>query len=155
MAQPLTIPTRLGFGHDPKSALRTQFGALCFRRDGADFEVLLITSRDTGRWIVPKGWAIDGLTPAQAALREAEEEAGVEGRALDACVGFFDYVKRMDDGTELPCLVAVFPVRVRGLRDSYPEAGQRRRKWFSPRKAASKVDEPGLRRILLEFSPPA
>ena len=155
MAQAMTIPTRLGFGHEPKSALRTQFGALCYRPVGNGLEVLLITSRDTGRWIVPKGWAIDGLTPAQTALREAEEEAGVEGRALDACVGFFDYIKRIEDGTDLPCLVAVFPVRVRGLRDDYPEAAERRRKWFSPRKAATKVDEPGLRRILLEFRPPA
>ena len=60
---------------------RIQFGALPYRFDRhADLEVLLITSRETGRWIIPKGGPIKGFKPGQTAALEAYEEAGVRGR---------------------------------------------------------------------------
>ena len=133
-------------------ALRPQFAALCWRMHGERPEVLLITSRDTGRWIVPKGWPMDGRTPAEAAAREAWEEAGVEGRVDADAVGCYSYDKALRRAAALPCVVQVFPLRVDRLVDDYPERRQRRRKWFSAVKAARKVDEPELRELILDFA---
>ena len=136
-----------------KDDVRSQFAALCWRVRGDRVQVLLITSRGTGRWITPKGWPEDGMTPAEAAMREAWEEAGVIGRAQDQCLGIYSYDKVIEDKPSLPCVVMVYPVRVKALAGTYPEASERRRKWFSPRKAAQKVAEPELARILHDFDP--
>lgn len=143
----------------PKSAtqkrgVRTQFAALCFRRKGSETEVLLITSRTTRRWIVPKGWPMAGLTPVEAAEREAWEEAGVKGRIAPACLGIYSYTKLLeDDEDDLPCVVALFPLRVDTLATRFPERRERQRKWFSLKKAAARVDEPELAQIILNFRP--
>ena len=137
-----------------KRDVRTQFGALCYRVRQDKVQVLLITSRGTGRWILPKGWPIGGSTPPEAALQEAWEEAGVEGRVTGNSLGIYSYDKQ-DDGTRLPCIVVVFPIKVKRLKDKYPEADQRKRKWFSAKKAAALLDEPELRHMVREFDPRA
>ena len=140
-----------------RDGLRTQFAALCWRVRKKRVEVLLVTSRETGRWIAPKGWPIEGLTPSEAAACEAWEEAGAVGRVDGLCLGLYSYVKiRREDGEtvgEMPCAVAVFPVEVEKLARDFPEAGQRRRRWMSRRKAASRVTEPELARIIAGFDP--
>ena len=141
---------------DSKRDPRTQFAGLPFRvvkgKKGKRVEVLLVTSRETQRWIIPKGWPMDGMTPAEAAAQEVWEEAGARGRAYDTCLGLYSYRKWMSEDEALPVIVAVFPVKVRTLEDTYPEAGQRRRKWFSVKKAASKVEERDLRQLIETFS---
>lgn len=132
-----------------------QFAALCYRMEQGRLRILLTTSRGTGRWILPKGWPIDGLSPAQTAAREAWEEAGVVGRVQDVCLGLFSYCKVTDMGGELPCVAMVYPVKVKTLAGRFPERGQRRRKWFSPKKAAARVQERELARILRDFDPRA
>ena len=132
---------------------RTQFAALPFRRRKSDVEILLASSRDTGRWIIPKGWPMDGKTPAEAAAQEAWEEAGIRGVVSETCAGFYSYMKKMPDGESQPCIVAVFPIEVRRLDEDYPEAGMRKLKWFSLRKAGARVEEPELKRIIRNFSP--
>lgn len=137
---------------DDRREVRTQFGALCYRvREGAT-QVLLITSRDTGRWVLPKGWPMAGMSPMQAAEREAWEEAGVKGRISAQCLGIYSYQKMMGQ-TGLPCVVALFPMQVTRLSKEFPERKERRRKWFSLRKAAGKVAEPELAELLLGFDP--
>ena len=126
----------------------TQYGALCWRAHRGRVEVLLITSRDTGRWIIPKGWAVNGLSPAASAAREAWEEAGVEGPVLDADLGLFRYDKVLSPTKSRACEVRVFPLHVQRLADKFPERKERRRKWFAAEKAARKVAEPELRRLL-------
>jgi 8-oxo-dGTP pyrophosphatase MutT (NUDIX family) len=151
---PLQSPLRLGAA--AKSETRTQFGALCFRRSKtrkAAHEILLVSSRDTGRWIVPKGWPVNGETPAGAAAMEAWEEAGVRGRVFHDCIGHFSYHKWIDEEMSLPVIVAVFPIEVLRVDDDFPEAGERKRKWLSPKKAARRVAEPELRHILRGFDP--
>ncbi|MEP2027507.1 MAG: NUDIX hydrolase [Paracoccaceae bacterium] len=138
---------------DHKSDVRSQFAALCYRISNGKVEVLLITSRRTGRWIVPKGWPMDGKTPAECAAQEAWEEAGAIGRAQDRCLGLYSYNKVLDPGTDLPCIAMIYPVRIKSLSAEYPEAGQRKRKWFSLKKAALVVGEPELARILRDFDP--
>ncbi len=133
-----------------------QNAALCYRRDKrGKTEVLLITSRDTGRWVLPKGWPIKGLTPPEAAAREAFEEAGVEGRVGTEPLGVFPYDKDAHSTEGVPVLVTVFPLAVRRLVKDFPEKGQRRLEWFSPKKASKKVDEPELSAILESFTAPS
>lgn len=132
-----------------------QFGALCYRDKGGKIEILLVTSRGTGRWIVPKGWPVKGQTPAGSAAVEAFEEAGVEGRAKPVCAGIYTYAKVLDDMSERQVRVALYPLRVRKLRRKYPEAQQRKRRWCSRKRAAELVDEPELKVILRGFDPDA
>lgn len=137
-----------------KRDVRTQFGAICWRMRQDRLRLCLVTTRTTRRWMVPKGWPISGATPAQAAATEAFEEAGVEGRMDDRCVGFFPYTKVMDDGPALPCIVALFPLRVDRVHDDWPEAAERERRWVSPRKASQLVALPELAVLLRDFVPP-
>jgi 8-oxo-dGTP pyrophosphatase MutT (NUDIX family) len=128
---------------------RLQAAALCYRGTGDDKEVLLITSRDTGRWILPKGWLMRGLDAREAAMREAWEEAGVARGYGDAApIGSYSYDKRLDDGLSLPVETLVFTVAVETIKDEFPEASERQRKWVSVSDAANLVDEPGLKSIL-------
>lgn len=136
-----------------KSDVRSQFAALCWRVSGDKPEILLITTRRSGRWIIPRGWPMDAMTPAASAAREAWEEAGVIGAPLDRCLGTYSYSKTIAPGRTAPCVVMIYPLQVKSLEAEYPEAGQRQRKWVSPRKAAEKVNEPELARILRDFDP--
>lgn len=136
-----------------KRDLRTQFAALVYRIKDGDMQILLITSRGTGRWIIPKGWPMLGMRPAQAAAQEAWEEAGVKGNVTDQCIGLYSYYKTGTKRGTLPCLVNVYPVHARRLKKKYPEAGERRRKWFSPKKAAKLVKEPELSKLIKSFNP--
>lgn len=136
-----------------KRDVRSQFGALVYRVKDGKLQILLITSRGTGRWIIPKGWPMLGKRPAEAAAQEAWEEAGVKGTVSDQCLGLYSYYKTRTRFGTLPCLVNVYPVKARKLSKIYPEVGQRRRKWFSPKKAAKLVREPELARLIKSFDP--
>ena len=139
-----------------KRDVRTQFAALCYRvNKKGNHKVLLVTSRGTGRWIVPKGWPMDGRTPAGAAAQEAWEEAGVRGTTQGLCLGLYSYQKWLGRAEPLSIAVLVYPLAVTEMADDFPEQGQRQRKWFSPAKAARNVHEPELARILHEFRPEA
>jgi 8-oxo-dGTP pyrophosphatase MutT (NUDIX family) len=128
---------------------RLQVAALCYRDTPQGKRVLLITSRDTGRWIVPKGWPIDGLDGPGAALQEAWEEAGVRKADIESePVGIYEYAKGLGDGMTVPVETQVYLTKVRDLCEDYPEANQRKRAWFAPAEAANLVDEPDLQAIL-------
>lgn len=135
-----------------KRELRTQFGALCWRlRSDGSPEVLMITSRGTGRWIIPKGWPQKGQTAARAAETEAWEEAGVTGKVAPDCIGIYGYEKRRRRGPDAPCVVAVFALRVTREAEKWPERKERKRRWMRPQKAAGLVAEPELARILRDL----
>ncbi len=136
-----------------KRDIRSQFAALPFHRRKSGIEVLLITSLDTGRWIIPKGWPIHGLTPAASAAQEAWEEAGIEGVISESCAGFYSYHKTLGDDEAVPVVVAVFPLEVRKLERSFPEADKRKLKWFSQKKAVGQLEEPDLQKIVRNFTP--
>ncbi|SIT86971.1 NUDIX hydrolase [Pontibaca methylaminivorans] len=129
---------------------RVQVAALCYREDESGAKkVLLITSRGSGRWILPKGWPIDGLDGAETALREAWEEAGVKEAVIEPePIGCYEFTKGMDTGGRAPVETYVHLARVTSLVDDYPEASERKRKWVSPGEAATMVREPELRAIL-------
>ena len=129
----------------------TQYGAICWRMNRGNVQVLLITSRDTGRWVIPKGWPMGETAGCAAAAQEAWEEAGVEGKIDDTRLGTFNYIKLMPGNIPLHCAVDVFALRVSKLRATFPERKQRRRKWFDAVKAARKVAEPDLRKLLQQL----
>lgn len=136
-----------------KRSVRTQFAALCYRNNKGKVEILLVTGRRSGRWILPKGWPMDGQTPAAAAETEAFEEAGVTGKMKNTCVGLYSYIKGKTRGDNLPCVVAVFPLKVKTMQNDYPERAQRKRKWFSQAKAAARVSEKELAQLIRGFDP--
>ena len=126
-----------------------QCGALCVRTtaDG-HLEVLLITTRQTRRWSIPKGWPIKGLAPHEVAEREAWEEAGVKGRAKRRVFGYYTYIKVLDDGRKCPSVVEVHLVDVRRMKKVFPESKERKLAWLRPHDAALLVDEPELKSLI-------
>ncbi len=150
----MTEPQDIAAEIPPESEVQIQQGALCYRVVKGKTQILLITSRTRRRWIIPKGWPVRGTTPENSAAIEAWEESGVRGKLSAASVGSYDYVKLGDGGApDQNCLVHVFPLKVKSLAKAYPESKQRRRKWFSPKSAAKKVGEPGLKALLRSFEP--
>src|SRR5918997_3375895 len=110
---------------------RQQVAALPLSQNEAgEVQVLLVTSRDTGRWVLPKGWPMKGKKPHRAAEREAYEEAGLVGRMRKVPLGTYSYEKRLRTGEAVPCEVTVFPLNVEDHRDEWPEMHERERRWF-------------------------
>ncbi len=124
---------------------RTQFGALPYRwtKDG-ELEVMLVTSRETRRWVIPKGWPMKKLKPFAAAKREAYEEAGLTGHVGKRPIGSFTYQKRLKTRDVVPCRVEVFLLDVQRQAKRWPERKERECQWFLPDEAAERVDEPEL-----------
>jgi len=116
--------------------------------------VLLVTSRETGRWVLPKGWAEKGLTGPELAAKEAFEEAGVIGEVTAEAVGSYSYSKAMPKARSMDCRVKVFLMRVDRLLKNWPEHKQRRRKWFTLPQAAMAVDDGELVTLLLRLAAP-
>ena len=133
---------------------RTQYAALPYRLVNGRPEVLLVTSRETRRWIIPKGWAKKGVKPHEMAAIEAYEEAGVRGDVGKRPIGSYRYEKRMPDGKTVPCDVTVFPLEIHEELESWPEKGQRERRWLSSSQAALLISEGGLVGLLLRIGLP-
>ena len=131
-----------------KPGTKKQYAALPWRLTGAGREILLISSRDTGRWVIPKGWPIKGLTPAETAAREAYEEAGLGGQVSKKPIGEFEYGKRLNGGKVQPTKVEVFAFEQMVQHPEWPEQGQRKLQWFSVTEAAEAVEEPELKDII-------
>jgi 8-oxo-dGTP pyrophosphatase MutT (NUDIX family) len=135
------------------AARRVQYGALPYRLSaGSRPQFMLVTSRETRRWIIPKGWPKKGKSPHHSAAREAFEEAGIVGAVARRPVGTFSYEKRLKNGGAVVCEVRVFPLRVRRQNKPWPEKQERIVKWLSAPEAAEKVKEPKLSAIILRLA---
>jgi len=133
-------------------AVRVQHGALPYRiRPDGGVEVLLVTTRGTRRWIMPKGWPIKGLKPAKSAAREAYEEAGVRGAVGSKSIGSYTYDKWLEEGVSVPCEVSVFPLHVERQHKTWPEAHERETRWAGPEEALDLLDDAGLRDVVAAF----
>jgi 8-oxo-dGTP pyrophosphatase MutT (NUDIX family) len=131
---------------------RLQVAALPYRRrEDGSIEVLLVTTRGTGRWMVPKGWPMLGKSYSEAAAQEAYEEAGVRGRANPAELGRFDHEKTRFPAPSIDCIVAVFPMPVERELTRWPERDQRTRRWFSIDEAALAVQSPDLAAMIAKI----
>jgi 8-oxo-dGTP pyrophosphatase MutT (NUDIX family) len=123
---------------------RIQYAALPYRRESdGRLYLFLVTSRETRRWVIPKGWPIRGLKPHDSAAREAFEEAGLVGRVRKRRLGRYAYEKRLEQGV-VTCEVEVFPLEVKRQTKRFPERGQREGRWMEPEEAAALVREPDL-----------
>lgn len=130
-----------------------QAGAIAYRILDGKVQVLLMTSRDTSRWIIPKGNINAGATPAKAAEDEAYEEAGVKGIITSSIpIGFFTYFKMLASGEARPATVEVYLLRVKQQLKKWPEKGQRKLSWVSINKAARLVQEPGVVSLILHLN---
>lgn len=133
--------------------LGEQIAALPIRWDAKDqVKVLMVTSRGTGRWVMPKGWEMNGKKPWRAAEIEALEEAGAKGHVGQEVIGSYRYGKVLDDGSIKPCIVRVYPMFVDKLKRDWKERGERTRKWFTPKAAAKLVDESELSELLMTLN---
>lgn len=132
---------------------RLQVAALPWRISAqGEYEILLVTSRGTGRWVLPKGWPEKGELLDEAAAREAAEEAGIAGKMAREEFGRFYYDKTLPSGLNWHCEVIVFALQVEEVADKWPERKRRTRRWFSPQEAAGMVDERDLRALIADFS---
>jgi 8-oxo-dGTP pyrophosphatase MutT (NUDIX family) len=137
-----------------KETIRTQYAALPYRFADGRLEVLLITSRETRRWILPKGWEEKKIKPHDMAALEAYEEAGVRGKVKKRPLGTYLYEKRLDSGDTVTCKVHVFPLEVAEELTDWPEKAERTRMWTTPAQAAMLISEGGLVSILLNLGLP-
>ena len=137
---------------EPDREPRTQYAALPWRKraDGA-VEVLVITSRETRRWVIPKGWPMKDKGPGDCAAQEAFEEAGVIGPTRRKSLGVYHYDKRLRSGRLQHVRVMVYALEVREERDIWPEMAERDRNWTSANEASGLVDEPELKALLGKF----
>ena len=129
-----------------------QYAALPWRHVHGELQILLVTTLNTRRWIVPKGWPIPGLAPCDCAAHEAAEEAGVSGDVQSKPLGSFHYEKRQKSGDTLPCKVDVFALEVLHRRRNWPEKATRESCWCSAEEALVRVSEAGLRRLIARFA---
>ncbi len=136
----------------PKNSYMQQAAALPVKRSGSRLRVLLVTSRQDGRWILPKGQIEDDESAAEGAAREAFEEAGVKGRAGNEALGTYRYLKQVDHHRAVSSQVTVFPLLVRKELQKWPEARERKRRWFPLETAAEKVGDRELGLLLKRFS---
>ena len=134
------------------SGAQTQSGALPYRiaKDGRR-QVLLVTSARSSRWTIPKGKVVPGLSLAENAAKEAMEEAGIRGRISPRPAGTYRAIKRLATG-KITIEVWVFLLQVTRTLEKWPEKGERRLKWGSPRTAARQLREPLLQRICRELA---
>jgi 8-oxo-dGTP pyrophosphatase MutT (NUDIX family) len=130
-----------------------QVAALPFRKRRGRMEILLITSRETKRWVIPKGWPMEGRTDYNAAKQEAYEEAGVKGRIGRMELGHYMYNKRLNSGELGTCRTVVYPLEVEKILGNWPEKKQRVRSWFGVEEAVAALNDEGLIDILTHFDP--
>src|ERR1700761_6394520 len=137
----------------PKRKDALQYAVLPWRLDERGMrQVMLVTSRETRRWVIPKGWPMKGRKPAAVAAQEAFEEAGLVGTIVGKKpLGSFHYPKRLTNKTIL-CEIRVYLFHVEQQLEVWPEKGQRETKWFDAKEAAELVDEGGLAAIIDRFA---
>lgn len=129
-----------------------QSGALPWRfKRRKKAEVLLVTGRRSGRWMIPKGWPVAGKSLADSAAQEAFEEAGIKGKVDPKPIGTFRHVKQHLLLGTLEVDILVHPMAVERELGDWPERGERTRKWFDLDKAADRVDSEELRELIVQF----
>lgn len=128
-----------------------QVAALAYRWNGDTLEVLLVTSRESRRWILPKGWPVPGKTAAASAAQEAEEEAGIVGHVTKKPIGRYSAVKRMGEAS-LPCDVDVYPLQFVKQKQKWKERGERACRWLSVAQAEEAIAEPELATLIRDFA---
>lgn len=149
----LYAPSHIDTGGTSTSPiLKSQFGVLPYRTSGAGhIEPMLITSRSSRRWVIPPGNPIRGVPPHLWAARQADEEAGIIGHISEDALGSYEYLKRLKGGGVRPTQVHVFLLAFARQLGKWAESHQRDTRGFTLKKAATAVQERGLRRLIRNF----
>ncbi|GAA0653832.1 NUDIX hydrolase [Brevundimonas lenta] len=134
-----------------EQAERRQVAALPWRRGPDGIEIMLVTSRETRRWVTPKGGRMPGKTDPEAAAQEALEEAGVEGEIGHHPLGTFRYLKVLKRRAPRWCVVAIYPLEVAVVHAEWKEQAERDRLWMSVEQAAACVTEVDLAEVIRAF----
>jgi 8-oxo-dGTP pyrophosphatase MutT (NUDIX family) len=139
-----------------ESVIPVQSGALPWRLKGSKkaqptAEVLLVTGRRSGRWMIPKGWPMAGKSLADSAAREAFEEAGIKGRIDPEPIGRFRHIKQHLLFGRMEVDILVHPLTVKRELKDWPERGERLRKWFTLDEAVTRVDSRELAQLIVRF----
>ncbi len=129
-----------------------QIGAICYRITDTNVKILLITSKRSKRWIIPKGWKVNKMSNRKSAALEAWEEAGVQGRVSGRSIGTYYYRKGLNKNDFLTCAVRVFSLEVKVSKKKFPERGERKLKWVNSDVAIDCVSEPELKAIIKKFT---
>jgi 8-oxo-dGTP pyrophosphatase MutT (NUDIX family) len=130
----------------------TQVAALPWRRGEAGVEILMITTRTTKRWVIPKGWPMEGKADHDAAAVEAFEEAGVQGVVSSQSFAHYGYLKVSDKGNAKFITVTVYALRVEQELEDWPERLERERRWVTAAEAVAMSGEPELAPVLQQFA---
>jgi 8-oxo-dGTP pyrophosphatase MutT (NUDIX family) len=128
-----------------------QVAALPWRQRESGVEILLVTTRTTKRWLIPKGWTMEGTADYEAAAIEAYEEAGVRGVVEAEPLGQYGYVKLMQSGKARHVNVQVFKLAVFEILEDWPECADRQRRWVQPAEALALIGEPELFPVIEAF----
>lgn len=156
-ARPKTLLQQLAAAPESlfSGSFRQQVAALCYRilPETGEIEILVVTSRESGRWVIPKGWPMKNNELYEAAAIEALQEAGVRGAVRKKAVGSYTYLKTLDNGEVVPCIVDVFQIEAKEIVQKFKEKGDRRIDWVSPDEAARRVREVELKSLIIEFIP--
>jgi ADP-ribose pyrophosphatase YjhB (NUDIX family) len=130
----------------------TQVAALPYIELGSRIDILLVTSRRRGRWILPRGWPVEGKPFASASAREARQEAGAVGEISQVSIGDYSYNKRMEQGYRVPCRVYVYPLRVTHQCLDWREKAERNQRWSDITTASAIVRQQGLADFLRDLA---
>ena len=125
-----------------------QSGVIAYAISEGDLFIVLVSSLDNKRWVLPKGHIGSGLSAKESAEEEAFEEAGIEGQIANSEFGFYDYMKKRDYTIHR---VSVFPMEVSRLLNEWPDAANRRRHWVPISVAVKAVKEKKLKKLLKKF----
>jgi 8-oxo-dGTP pyrophosphatase MutT (NUDIX family) len=125
-----------------------QYAALPVMVIRSTLHVLLITSRVTPRWIIPKGHPEEGMQPSAVALLEAQEEAGVSGAISKKPIGRYRSHKCLPSGIVVPAEVTVFRLDVSEHLAKWKECLERKIMWVPLSQAIELADDGGLSKFL-------
>jgi 8-oxo-dGTP pyrophosphatase MutT (NUDIX family) len=129
----------------PTETILRQAGVIAYRILKGKVQILLVTSRETRRWIIPKGNIAARSTPARAASREAYEEAGVKGPIVNPIpLGIYTYFKKLRSGGSRAATVEVYLLKVKKHLKKWPEKRERSLAWMSTTEAMELIEEPGV-----------
>jgi 8-oxo-dGTP pyrophosphatase MutT (NUDIX family) len=143
---------RVAMSREGSSAVPLQSGVLPWRLKGRKkAEVLLVTGRRSGRWMIPKGWPMPGKSLADSAAQEAFEEAGIKGQVDPEPLGTFRHIKQHLLFGRMEVDIRVHLLAVKRELSDWPEKGERSRKWFALDDAAERVDSTELGAIIAAF----
>jgi 8-oxo-dGTP pyrophosphatase MutT (NUDIX family) len=149
---PIKAPEQFSITVAATNPILNQAGVIAYRVLDGKVRVLLVTSRDTGRWIIPKGNIKAGEMPCKAAENEAYEEAGVKGTIIGSMpLGIYNYFKRLASGQARPATVEVYLLLVKERLKKWPERNKRKLSWVSTKEAVGLVEEPGIVPLLLRL----